>query len=77
MAQVSQFRGPAAEAKAKDVSLAREVPPVASAALSMPNGGLEAWLQVVGTFFIYFNTWGKSVRLGSLLHISPRVSNCC
>lgn len=24
-----------------------------------PNGGLEAWLQVVGAFFMYFNTWGK------------------
>lgn len=24
-----------------------------------PNGGLKAWLQVLGAFFIYFNTWGK------------------
>lgn len=24
-----------------------------------PNGGLKAWLQVLGSFFIYFNTWGK------------------
>lgn len=22
-----------------------------------PDGGLEAWLQVVGSFFLYFNTW--------------------
>ncbi|KAE8351715.1 major facilitator superfamily domain-containing protein [Aspergillus coremiiformis] len=25
---------------------------------SIPNGGLTAWLQVLGTFFIFFNTWG-------------------
>ncbi|KAJ4413025.1 hypothetical protein N0V82_008613 [Gnomoniopsis sp. IMI 355080] len=25
----------------------------------LPNGGLQAWLQVLGAFFMYFNTWGK------------------
>ena len=25
---------------------------------SIPNGGLKAWLQVVGVFFVFFNTWG-------------------
>jgi hypothetical protein len=24
---------------------------------SVPNGGLGAWLQVLGGFFILFNTW--------------------
>lgn len=24
-----------------------------------PNGGLRAWLQVAGAFFLYLNTWGK------------------
>ncbi|KAL5360115.1 major facilitator superfamily domain-containing protein [Aspergillus floccosus] len=24
----------------------------------IPNGGWKAWLQVFGTFFIFFNTWG-------------------
>lgn len=24
---------------------------------SIPNGGLRAWLQVLGVFFIFFNTW--------------------
>lgn len=23
-----------------------------------PNGGIKAWLQVVGSFMLYFNTWG-------------------
>lgn len=22
-----------------------------------PNGGLTAWLQILGGFFVYFNTW--------------------
>ena len=25
---------------------------------SVPNGGTKAWLQVLGGFFIFFNTWG-------------------
>ncbi|KAF2426260.1 MFS general substrate transporter [Tothia fuscella] len=25
---------------------------------SIPNGGLHAWMQVVGSFFLFFNTWG-------------------
>ncbi|EME77224.1 uncharacterized protein MYCFIDRAFT_191418 [Pseudocercospora fijiensis CIRAD86] len=25
---------------------------------SVPNGGLWAWLQVLGSFFLFFNTWG-------------------
>ncbi|TKA32032.1 hypothetical protein B0A50_01278 [Salinomyces thailandicus] len=25
---------------------------------SVPNGGLTAWLQVVGAFFLFWNTWG-------------------
>lgn len=24
---------------------------------SIPNGGLRAWLQVLGVFFLFFNTW--------------------
>lgn len=25
---------------------------------AIPNGGLTAWLQVVGAFFLFFNSWG-------------------
>ena len=25
---------------------------------SIPDGGLVAWLQVLGSFMIFFNTWG-------------------
>lgn len=24
---------------------------------TIPNGGLDAWLQVVGSFFLFFNSW--------------------
>ncbi|WYZ41827.1 hypothetical protein EsH8_V_000722 [Colletotrichum jinshuiense] len=30
-----------------------------------PDGGLKAWLQVLGSFFIYFNTWGLVASFGS------------
>lgn len=33
-----------------------------------PNGGLEAWLQVLGAFFMYFNTWGNSTTSYPLSH---------
>lgn len=32
-------------------------------AAAIPNGGLTAWLQVLGAFFLFFNTWYVSVSL--------------
>lgn len=29
----------------------------APSAANLPNGGLTAWLQVVGAFFLFFNSW--------------------
>jgi MFS family permease len=37
---------------------ARPLAPSGAAPDSPPNGGLVAWLQVVGGFLIYFSTWG-------------------
>lgn len=34
---------------------------------SIPNGGLRAWLQVLGGFFLLFNSWGIIVHLLSNL----------
>ena len=28
-----------------------------------PNGGLTAWLQVLGSFFLFFNCWSVIVNL--------------
>lgn len=30
----------------------------------IPNGGLRAWLQVLGSFFLFFNTWGVTNTFG-------------
>lgn len=32
-------------------------PAVSSGMPTPPNGGFTAWLQVLGGFFVYFNTW--------------------
>lgn len=39
--------------------VAEELPQVApSPHADIPNGGIVAWLQVVGSFFLFFNSWG-------------------
>ncbi|KAI0169581.1 major facilitator superfamily domain-containing protein [Hypoxylon sp. FL1284] len=38
---------------------------VAPAARTIPNSGLTAWLQVLGAFCLYFNTWGLLSAFGS------------
>ncbi|KAK1542289.1 major facilitator superfamily transporter [Colletotrichum paranaense] len=30
-----------------------------------PDGGLQAWLHILGSFFIYFNTWGLISSFGA------------
>jgi hypothetical protein len=37
-------------------------------ASSIPNGGLWAWLQVLGGFFLLFNSW---YVLSSIVHAEP------
>jgi len=34
----------------------------------IPNGGLDAWLQVLGSFFLFFNSW--FVRTRDLHHMN-------
>lgn len=36
-------------------------PPTTSKA-GKANGGLQAWLQVAGSFVLYLNTWGESPK---------------
>ncbi|KAF7860283.1 hypothetical protein EAF04_008411 [Stromatinia cepivora] len=39
--------------------IAEELPRVApNPHADIPNGGVVAWLQVVGSFFLFFNSWG-------------------
>jgi MFS family permease len=39
-------------------SLVQTPPPPKNDASSIPNGGLRAWLQVLSSFFLMFNSWG-------------------
>jgi hypothetical protein len=43
----------------KDITETSSSTPEVKPARTIPNGGLQAWLQVVGAFFLYFNTWGE------------------
>ncbi|OOF98852.1 hypothetical protein ASPCADRAFT_162625 [Aspergillus carbonarius ITEM 5010] len=36
----------------------RKPPALSDDGASPPNGGLRAWLQVLASFFLFFNTWG-------------------
>jgi hypothetical protein len=38
---------------------------------SPPNGGLLAWLQVFGAFFLFMNSWYSSLPPLSSPHLSP------
>lgn len=60
---------PAMSADDEKLPKSQEVPVAAPAATppgmpKQPNGGLDAWLQVLGGFFIYFNTWGLIITFG-------------
>lgn len=44
------------EAESNEKSLAAE-------AQAPPNGGLEAWSQVLGSFFLFFNSWCVPLRI--------------
>lgn len=37
----------------------RQVTPSVHSLRAIPNGGLQAWLQVLGSFFLFFNSWGE------------------
>lgn len=41
---------PAAEPSKKPTTYANDI-------AAIPNGGVKAWLQALGAFFLFFNTW--------------------
>ncbi|KAB8269047.1 major facilitator superfamily domain-containing protein [Aspergillus minisclerotigenes] len=43
---------------ARELALETAPKALANETQTVPNGDLKAWLQVLGTFFIFFNTWG-------------------
>ncbi|KAF2133619.1 MFS general substrate transporter [Dothidotthia symphoricarpi CBS 119687] len=44
---------------------AKSTTPAATVASPAPDGGLRAWLQVMGSFFLMFNSWGILNTFGS------------
>lgn len=56
-AQPSGVQGSEKEASDIEAPQDQQFKPSANDTSSIPNGGIKAWLQVLGTFFIFFNTW--------------------
>ena len=48
----------AANADGESLTRVQSEKPSVNNIKSVPNGGLNAWLQVVSSFFVFFNTWG-------------------
>jgi hypothetical protein len=46
-----------AMAPASDAEEASPKPPPSKQSNEIPNGGLKAWLQVLGSFLLFLNTW--------------------
>lgn len=40
---------------------------VSAEAEAAPNGGLKAWTQAIGSFFLFFNSWYAPVESSSLI----------
>lgn len=41
-------------------------PPAGPPGGPVPNGGLQAWLQVLGSWMLFFNTWGLLNTFGTI-----------
>lgn len=59
--EMSSTTGPQQEPYEKtaeaEAGLQQQKPPSGPPGGPPPNGGLTAWLQVLGGFFLFFNTW--------------------
>jgi hypothetical protein len=49
---------PPPSSNGKEIAETEKPAPEPSTPPSPPNGGLQAWLQVAGAFFLFFNSWG-------------------
>ena len=45
-------------------TLSLVAPPKSKCIQQIPNGGLQAWLQVLGSFVLFHNTWGVTNAFG-------------
>lgn len=67
-----QSASPVSTAHGPATSLPGNEKVVAAEAHEPPNGGLIAWTQVIGSFFLFFNSWYVRVRHRILLYFLPR-----
>jgi hypothetical protein len=44
---------------------------------SVPNGGTKAWLQVLASFFLFFNSWGIVNTFGMFRHEPSEAIQFC
>jgi hypothetical protein len=58
----------AGERNGKDMEKVVSKQPSAYNAGAIPDGGLVAWLQVLGAFFLFFNSWYVDIVTASTLH---------
>ncbi|KZF19209.1 MFS general substrate transporter [Xylona heveae TC161] len=56
---------PLANTTSSDVESASPSPSTSKPADEIPNGGLRAWLQVLGSFSLFLNTWGVINSFGA------------
>lgn len=56
-----------------EAGLSQPKPPAGPPEGPPPNGGLTAWLQVLGGFFLFFNTW---VRISFRHFVDERAIRC-
>jgi len=59
--------------KSTRLSLKKSNVPSVNDLKAIPNGGTKAWLQVLGAFFLFFNSWGIINTFGTY-HDSSRLS---
>lgn len=55
--------------KSTRLSLKKSNVPSVNDLKAIPNGGTKAWLQVLGAFFLFFNSWGIINTFGEY-HVS-------
>lgn len=56
--QEEQIDGGNVEKQVTRRSVLSSKPPSVNNVSAIPNGGTRAWLQVLGAFFLFFNSWG-------------------
>lgn len=68
-----QIPAQSANDESGDLEKVQSAKPSVNNIKSVPNGGLTAWLQVLCSFFLFFNSWGMGKK-HKLLQITRRLA---